>query len=184
MFRVLVFQNTRVGFSYSGVTVVRSKDLGICTARYDPADVALALCYVCGRRGHLACRGDEPEASAAAADAPLPVARPSCYVCGEAGHYGETCTVTPEQFGWEQVAMRGSQAWNTARTGGGGRDRWNSGGGGAAISAYQDGGYGFSPLGSRSRLYLSTYCSWPLNEQAALLAKGAELSFLQLAGSV
>lgn len=28
---------------------------GGCTMRYSAADLALAVCYVCGRRGHLCC---------------------------------------------------------------------------------------------------------------------------------
>ena len=28
---------------------------GACTTRYSAADVALAVCFVCGRRGHLCC---------------------------------------------------------------------------------------------------------------------------------
>jgi len=50
-----------------------------CRRGYDPRDLELIECYVCGTRGHLCC-------------VDLACALPeevSCYSCGEPGHTGE-----------------------------------------------------------------------------------------------
>lgn len=54
-------------------------DYRSCRRGYDPRDLELIECYVCGQRGHLCCAD-------LACGLPEEV---SCYSCGEPGHTGE-----------------------------------------------------------------------------------------------
>jgi len=107
---------------------------GGCTNSYKIKDLEKVRCYVCGKKGHLACtRTNDSTSTGTGGDStvvpvlqllPIITTKLSCYNCGEGGHTAEKC--------WKEkpIPMRAERQ----------RDRGDGGGGGGGGGRYSESG--------------------------------------------
>lgn len=108
---------------------------GGCTSSYKVKDLEKVRCYVCGKRGHLACsRTGDGGMNGGTNVVPvlqvLPLTKLSCYNCGEGGHTAERC--------WKEkpIPMRAERQGDVRNNGVGGGTGGTHGGNRGSVGRY------------------------------------------------